>query len=68
MSQCPNCNNQIGCSCQLRQASNGKTVCTACITNYENELSGITQKMVNTFEAKIEEIYIDLNGNNTSTS
>lgn len=35
MSSCPNCGNILGCSCQLRTASNGQTVCTACIGDYE---------------------------------
>lgn len=66
MSQCPNCNNQLGCSCQLRQASNGATVCTACITNYENLINPNGVQQMKAFEAKIEEIYIDLNGNSTT--
>lgn len=36
---CPNCQNPIGCSCsggsQLKAASDGKEVCTKCITRYE---------------------------------
>lgn len=35
MNECPNCKNPLGCSCQLRTASNGQTVCTACIGDYE---------------------------------
>jgi transcription elongation factor Elf1 len=35
MNTCPNCGNQLGCSCQLRTASNGQTVCTSCVIEYE---------------------------------
>lgn len=66
MSQCPNCKNEIGCSCQVRQASNGATVCTSCITGYENLINPNGVQQMKTFEAKIEEIYIDLNGNSTT--
>lgn len=42
MTSCPNCGTQLGCSCQLRTASDGKKVCSTCITAYENKLK-ITQ-------------------------
>lgn len=35
---CPNCNTSIGCSCKLRNASDGKKVCANCQTNYEKYL------------------------------
>jgi len=35
MKKCPNCGNQITCSCQIRVASNGNKVCSNCITQYE---------------------------------
>lgn len=35
---CPNCGNKITCGCQKRTASDGKQVCSNCITNYENQL------------------------------
>lgn len=65
MANCPNCNNLLGCSCQLRTASNGTVVCTACITEYENRINGNIQQP-RVYEAEIEEIYIDLNGNSTT--
>ena len=38
MSECPTCKTQLGCSCQLRIASDGTEVCTECIENYELKL------------------------------
>ena len=35
---CPNCNAKITCGCQKRTASNGKTVCTNCVSIYEQQL------------------------------
>lgn len=35
---CPNCNSQLSCGCQKRTASDGKQVCSTCITVYENKL------------------------------
>lgn len=41
MSQCPKCQKPLGCSCQLRTASNGTTCCSSCIHSYEAELRRI---------------------------
>jgi hypothetical protein len=38
MRSCPNCGNQITCGCQDRIASDGKRVCSSCISFYEQEL------------------------------
>lgn len=38
MSTCPNCNKKLSCGCQRRTASNGRTVCSTCATNYERTL------------------------------
>lgn len=35
MANCLNCGRKLGCSCQRRTASDGKSVCASCITNYE---------------------------------
>ena len=32
---CSNCNTKLGCSCKIRKATDGKQVCTNCITAYE---------------------------------
>lgn len=40
---CPNCNSQITCGCQVRVASNGTKVCSSCITNYEKTLADLNQ-------------------------
>lgn len=38
MAKCPNCSKTLSCGCQNRKASNGKAVCSNCLTNYENTL------------------------------
>ena len=38
MNSCPNCKAPISCSCQIRTASNGRQVCSACIVAYEQSL------------------------------
>ena len=38
MKTCNNCGTTITCGCQERVASNGKQVCGACITAYEQSL------------------------------
>ncbi len=39
MAQCSNCNAHMGCSCQIRNASDGKSCCNNCIHSYENKLA-----------------------------
>jgi hypothetical protein len=41
---CPNCKAALGCSCKLRKASDGKQVCTHCLTNYEKALQVLNGK------------------------
>ena len=41
MANCPNCKKKLSCGCQKRKASDGKTVCSGCITSYE---SGLKQR------------------------
>jgi len=40
---CPNCGNPIGCSCsggsQVKTASDGKQVCSKCISQYETYIA-----------------------------
>jgi hypothetical protein len=38
MAECPRCKTQLGCSCQLKSASDGTEVCEECIENYEIKL------------------------------
>ena len=38
MSACLNCGARITCGCQKRKASDGKQVCSTCITKYETAL------------------------------
>jgi transcription elongation factor Elf1 len=32
---CPNCNKKLTCGCQKKVASDGKQVCSGCLTAYE---------------------------------
>jgi len=38
MARCGNCGAKYGCSCKLRKASDGKSCCANCISNYEKVL------------------------------
>ena len=38
MAQCGNCQASLGCSCQIKTASDGKSVCANCISAYEAHL------------------------------
>lgn len=38
MSACLNCGVSMGCSCQRRVASDGKSVCGSCVTAYEKKI------------------------------
>jgi hypothetical protein len=42
MSACSNCGIKMGCSCQRRTASDGKSVCSSCVINYEEQLKNGT--------------------------
>lgn len=44
MAQCPNCGRQLSCGCQRRVASNGVTVCTNCIAEYEAKIKNSGQR------------------------
>lgn len=41
MAACSNCRKNLSCGCQKKTASDGKSVCNACITSYE---AGLKQK------------------------
>lgn len=38
MSKCTNCGSKLSCGCQKRKASDGKQVCSNCISKYELNL------------------------------
>lgn len=38
MSTCLNCKSRITCGCQKRKASDGKQVCSSCLSKYEASL------------------------------
>lgn len=38
MTTCSNCNSKLSCGCQKRTASDNRSVCTNCISKYENSL------------------------------
>ena len=40
MSACLNCGVSMGCSCQRRVASDGKSVCGTCMAEYEKKIKG----------------------------
>lgn len=44
MAKCGNCKSKLGCSCKLRKASDGKSCCVNCISNYEKVLKQSKKK------------------------
>ncbi len=38
MATCSNCKASMSCGCQRRTASDGKSVCSRCLTTYESSL------------------------------
>lgn len=38
MAKCSNCSKTMSCGCQKRTASDGKAVCSSCLTSYEQTL------------------------------
>ena len=43
MLQCTNCNTKLSCGCQKRLASDGKQVCSKCVTSYEDVIKAKKQ-------------------------
>jgi hypothetical protein len=41
--KCSNCKATLSCGCQRRTASNGVSVCTNCLANYEKSLKKSTE-------------------------
>jgi hypothetical protein len=35
---CQNCQSKLSCGCQKRIATDGREVCSSCVTTYENSL------------------------------
>jgi len=58
MSACLNCNKKLSCGCQKRTASDGKSVCSNCLPNYERNLKAngvvVTPPRVTVFKAPIK--------------
>jgi hypothetical protein len=57
MSACLNCNRKLSCGCQKRTASDGKSVCSNCLSNYERNLKAggvVTPPRVTVFKAPIK--------------
>lgn len=46
MAKCANCGKQVGCSCKLKTAKNGKRVCINCLKliNNDSPIKAITFK------------------------
>ena len=38
MAKCGVCGREVGCSCKLRRASDGKMICSNCLAKYEAAL------------------------------
>lgn len=38
MAICPNCKSKLSCGCQKRTASDGKQVCSNCMSSYQMNL------------------------------
>jgi len=47
MSVCANCSKKLSCGCQRRTASNGKSVCSNCLTSYEATFNNKSETTVN---------------------
>jgi len=43
MTTCLNCGITLGCGCQKRTASNGKSACSTCLGKYEQSLKALKQ-------------------------
>ena len=41
MSQCTNCKRTLSCGCQKKVASDGTSVCSNCIAQYEANLQNV---------------------------
>ena len=58
---CQNCKTVLGCGCQKKLASDGKSVCKGCIVSYENNLkkkSILTQNLNDIIISNIKVEYI----------
>jgi hypothetical protein len=44
---CTNCNAKLSCGCQKRVASDGKQVCSSCVSSYEQKLKAIKEANAN---------------------
>lgn len=58
---CPNCQSKLSCGCQKRIATDGKEVCSSCVTTYENNLT--KQKLAATEQLKIAAMTAALQNN-----
>lgn len=38
MNKCANCGKALSCGCKRRNASNGKSCCTSCVSAYEKTI------------------------------
>ncbi len=43
--KCANCGLTLSCGCKKRTASNGKSCCVSCVTNYETQIKLINLKV-----------------------
>ena len=46
MAQCQNCKANIGCGCNAKRASDGRSCCQNCLANYEASLKNAAKTVV----------------------
>jgi len=54
MATCSNCKNKMSCGCQKRAASDGKSVCSKCVTSYE---AGLKQRQTLATVSKTNQVW-----------
>ncbi len=54
---CPNCKSKLSCGCQKRQASNGASVCSTCLSTYEAALKNSSQSKNGTAPSNVSVLY-----------
>lgn len=54
---CPSCGARLGCSCELRTASNGTRCCTQCIGRVEANIVKNNQQKSATTPSNVQAVY-----------
>jgi len=53
-SKCPNCGARMSCGCQRRQASNGASACSSCLSALEAQIKVLKQATATTTPTTIQ--------------